>query len=421
MKVSVPKESSAGERRVALVPEIVQRLTESGIEVVVEPGAGAGAHHPDDAYREAGASVEDGSGLTGEVVAKVAPPSAEEIARLRPNVVIVGFLNPLSNAEGVRALAAAGVTSFAMEAIPRITRAQSMDALSSQATVSGYRAALIAQQELGRFFPMLTTAAGTIRPASVLILGAGVAGLQAIATARRLGAVVMAFDVRSAVKEQIESLGARFLELDMGLDDAEAAGGYARQLTDEEQQRQRELLAEQIGRMDAVISTAAVPGRPAPLLVIEDAVRRMKPGSVIVDLAAETGGNCELTRPGETVVEHDVTIVGPLNLPATMPDHASQLYAKNVQNLVELMVEEGELKLDFDDEVLAGACITRGGEIVHEGARQAAGEPPREPEPASSGAEDPPAAGGAPGDEAPSDDPDRDAGLEAPRPDPSGS
>ena len=263
-----------------------------------------------------------------------------------------------------------------MEAIPRITRAQSMDALSSQATVGGYLAALMAAQELPRFFPMLTTAAGTIRPAKVLVLGAGVAGLQAIATARRLGAHVQAFDVRSAVKEQIESLGARFLELDMGLEDAEAAGGYARQLTDEEQQRQRELLADEMAGMDVVISTAAVPGRKAPLLVIEDAVKRMKPGSVIVDLAAETGGNCELTEPGKTVVKHDVTIVGPLNLAGTMPDHASQLYARNVQSLLELMVgEDGALELDFEDEIIAGACITRDGEIVHEGARKAAGTP----------------------------------------------
>jgi H+-translocating NAD(P) transhydrogenase subunit alpha len=373
MKVSVPKESASGERRVALVPEVVERMTRNGLEVAIEPGAGAGAHHPDAAYEEAGASV-GGSGFDGEVVAKVGPPSAEEIGTLARGGVLIGFLQPLTAADTVRGLADAGVTSFAMEAIPRITRAQSMDALSSQATVAGYRAALIASQELGRFFPMLTTAAGTVRPATVLVLGAGVAGLQAIATARRLGAVVQAFDVRSAVKEQIESLGARFLELDMGLEDAEAAGGYARQLTDEEQQRQRELLAEQIGRVDAVISTAAVPGRPAPLLVIEDAVRNMKPGSVIVDLAAETGGNCELTEPGETVVKHDVTIVGPLNLPSSMPDHASQLYAKNVQNLIELMAgEEGALELDFEDEVLAGACITRDGEIVHEGARQAVG------------------------------------------------
>jgi NAD(P) transhydrogenase subunit alpha len=374
MKVSVPKESAAGERRVALVPEVVQRLAQGGLEVAIEPGAGQGAHHPDSSYEEAGATV-GSSGFDGDVVAKVALPSADEIGRLSQDSVLIGFLQPLTAADTARALADAGVTSFAMEAIPRITRAQSMDALSSQATVAGYRAALIVAQELPRFFPMLTTAAGTVRPATVLVLGAGVAGLQAIATSRRLGAVVQAFDVRAAVKEQIESLGARFLELDMGLEDAEAAGGYARQLTEEEQQRQRELLAEQIGKVDAVISTAAVPGRPAPLLVIEDAVRRMKPGSVIVDLAAETGGNCELTEPGETVVKHDVTIVGPINLPSTMPDHASQLYSKNVQSLIELMVsDEGQLELDFEDEIIAGACITRGGEIVHEGARKAAGQ-----------------------------------------------
>ena len=373
MKISVPKETAAGERRVALVPEVAQRLVQpGGHEVVVESGAGAGAHHPDAEYTEAGTTI--GDGFSGDVVAKVGPPSAEEIGRLPQGAVLVGFLQPLTATDTVRALAEAGVTAFAMEAIPRITRAQSMDALSSQATVAGYRAALIAAQELGRFFPMLTTAAGTVRPATVMVLGAGVAGLQGIATARRLGAVVQAFDVRAAVKEQIESLGARFLELDLGLEDAEAAGGYARQLTDEEQQRQRELLAEEIGKVDAVISTAAVPGRPAPLLVIENAVKNMKPGSVIVDLAAETGGNCELTEPGQTVVKHDVTIVGPLNLASSMPDHASQLYAKNVQNLVELMVsEEGGLELDFEDEIIAGACITRDGEIVHEGAKAAVG------------------------------------------------
>jgi H+-translocating NAD(P) transhydrogenase subunit alpha len=356
---------------VALVPEVVERLVGAGASVTVERGAGEAAHQPDDAYERAGATL--GDGFSGEVVAKVAPPSAEEVAQLGRGTVLIGFLQPLSAHDTVRALAEAGITSFAMEAIPRITRAQSMDALSSQATVGGYLAALIAAQELPRFFPMLTTAAGTVRPAKVLVLGAGVAGLQAIATARRLGAVVQAFDVRSAVKEQIESLGARFLELDMGLEDAEAAGGYARQLTDEEQQRQRELLAEEIGKVDAVVSTAAVPGRPAPLLVTEQAVRNMTPGSVIVDLAAETGGNCELTEPGETVVRHDVTIAGPLNLASTMPDHASSLYARNVQSLLDLMIgEEGALSLDFEDEVLKGACITRDGEIVHEGAKQAA-------------------------------------------------
>jgi NAD(P) transhydrogenase subunit alpha len=369
MKVSVPKETAAGERRVALVPELVRRLARSGVESVVESGAGAAAHQSDLAYVEAGAEI--GDGFSGDVVAKVAPPSAAEVGRLREGGVLVGFLQPLTAADTVRALADAGVTSFAMEAIPRITRAQSMDALSSQATVTGYLAALIAARALPRFFPMLTTAAGTVRPARVLVLGAGVAGLQAIATARRLGAAVQAFDVRAAVKEQIESLGARFLELDMGLEDAEAAGGYARALTEDEEQRQRELLAEAIAGMDAVICTAAVPGRPAPLLVTGQAVRDMKPGSVIVDLAAETGGNCELTEPGETVVREDVTILGPFGLASDMADHASSLYARNVQALLELMVTDGELILDFEDEILAGACITRDGRIVHEGARQA--------------------------------------------------
>ncbi len=371
MNFSVPKEVAAGETRVAVVPEVADRLVKAGLEVTIETGAGDAAHQPDEAYVEAGATV--GDGWSGDVVAKVAPPSAEEIGRLGQSAVLIGFLQPLTAGDTIRALAEAGVTSFAMEAIPRISRAQSMDALSSQATVAGYRAAQIAAQELPRFFPMLTTAAGTVRPAKVLVLGAGVAGLQAIATARRLGAIVQAFDVRSAVKEQIESLGARFLELDMGLEDAEAAGGYARQLTDEEQARQRDLLAVEIGKMDVVISTAAVPGRRAPLLVTEQAVRNMAPGSVIVDLAAETGGNCELTETGETVVKEGVTLVGPVNLPASMPDHASSLYARNVQSLLELMVKEGELVLDFDDEVIAGACITREGEIVHERAREAAG------------------------------------------------
>jgi NAD(P) transhydrogenase subunit alpha len=356
---------------VALVPEVVARLVKAAeVSVTVEAGAGESAHQPDSAYEKAGAEL--GDGFSGQVIAKVAPPSADEIGRLGRSTVLIGFLQPLTAHDTVRALADAGVTSFAMEAIPRITRAQSMDALSSQATVGGYRAALIAAEHLPRFFPMLTTAAGTVRPAKVLVLGAGVAGLQAIATARRLGAAVQAFDVRSAVKEQIESLGARFLELDMGMEDAEAAGGYARQLTEEEQQRQRELLAEEIGNVDAVISTAAVPGRPAPLLVTEQAVRNMKPGSVIVDLAAETGGNCELTEPGQTIVRDGVTIAGPLNLASTMPDHASSLYARNVQSLLELMVKEGELTLDFEDEILKGACITRDGEIVHEGAREGA-------------------------------------------------
>ena len=294
----------------ALVPEAVQRLAKSGIDVVVESGAGTEAGQTDAAYEEAGPRWGTGSAARWwPRWPRRRPRRSGGSAR---GSVLIGFLNPLGGGDMVRALADAGVTSFAMEAIPRITRAQSMDALSSQATVAGYRAALIAAQELPRFFPMLTTAAGTVRPAKVLVLGAGVAGLQAIATARRLGAVVQAFDVRSAVKEQIESLGARFVELDMGLEDAEAAGGYARALTEEEQERQRGLLAEVIGQVDAVISTAAVPGRRAPLLVTEQAVKNMKPGSVVVDLAAETGGNCALTEPGETVVKEGVTIAGPL-------------------------------------------------------------------------------------------------------------
>jgi NAD(P) transhydrogenase subunit alpha len=303
---------------------------------------------------------------------KVAPPNEEETSRLGSGTVLIGFLQPLTNGPGISAIARTGATSFALEAVPRISRAQSMDALSSQANIAGYRAALIGAQELGRYYPMLMTAAGTIRPATVLVLGAGVAGLQAIATARRLGAVVQGFDVRAAVKEQVESLGAHFLEFDLG-GDLEGAGGYAKELTPEQQARQQELMAEAIGKVDVVITTAAVPGRRAPVLVTEDAVRRMKPGSVIVDLAAETGGNCELTEAGESVVVHDVKILGPLNVPSTMAEHASQLYARNVQSLLGLMLKEGEVELDFEDEVIAGACITRGGEIVHEGAKQAAG------------------------------------------------
>ncbi|MFL5819142.1 MAG: Re/Si-specific NAD(P)(+) transhydrogenase subunit alpha [Solirubrobacteraceae bacterium] len=375
MKVGVPKETAEGERRVALVPEVARKLAADGHEVVIEADAGAAALIPDSLFEEAGATVTDDSDAVwgADVVAKVQRPSAQEIERLGADSVLIGFLAPLTAPDTVRALAASGVTAFAMEAIPRISRAQSMDALSSQSNVAGYRAALLGAQLMGRFYPMLMTAAGTVRPAKVLVLGAGVAGLQAIATARRLGAGVVGFDVRAAVKEQVESLGAGFLELDLGTD-AEAESGYARELSAEEQERQRELLADAIEDVDVAISTALVPGRPAPLLITEDAVRRMKPGSVVVDLAAEAGGNCELSEPGQTVVRHDVTIAAPLNLPSTMAEHASQLYARNVQSLLGLMAnEEGELELDFDDEVIAGACITRGGEIVHEGARNAAG------------------------------------------------
>ncbi|HEV7174539.1 MAG TPA: Re/Si-specific NAD(P)(+) transhydrogenase subunit alpha [Solirubrobacteraceae bacterium] len=374
MQIGVPRETTQGERRVALVPEVVGKLKDQGLDVVVERGAGAGALIPDEQYEQAGARMVDDAGAVYEsdVVVKVAPPTAEEVKRLHSDGVLIGFLQPLSAGDTIRAIAETGATSFAMESVPRISRAQSMDALSSQANIAGYRGALIGAQELGRFYPMLMTAAGTIRPATVLVLGAGVAGLQAIATARRLGAVVQGFDVRAAVKEQVESLGAKFLEFDLG-GDLEGTGGYAKELTPEQQAKQQELMAEAIGKTDVVITTAAVPGRRAPILVTEEAVKLMKPGSVIVDLAAETGGNCALSEPGETVIRHDVKILAPLNVPSTLPEHASQLYARNIQSLLGLMIVEGELKLDFEDEVIAGACITRGGEIVNEGAKAAAG------------------------------------------------
>ncbi|MEA2351064.1 MAG: H+-translocating transhydrogenase subunit alpha [Thermoleophilaceae bacterium] len=374
MRVGVPNQSAAGETRVAITPDVVRRLANRKVDVLLESGAGAGAHLSDAAFQEAGASVGSAEDAWGsEIVAVVRAPAADAIGRLSRGAVVIGFLNPLVDADTARALASAGATSFAMEAIPRITRAQSMDALSSQATVAGYRAVLLAAEGLDRFFPMLTTAAGTIKPATVLVLGAGVAGLQAIATARRLGAVVTGYDVRDAVREQVESLGARFLQLQLEAD-AEGSGGYAKELAEEQQRRQQEAMAEAIGRFDVVITTAAVPGRRAPLLVTAAAVEGMKPGSVIVDLAAATGGNCELTEPGETVERHDVKILGPLDLASEMPEHASQLYARNVQSLLELLIsDEGALNLNWEDEILAGACITRDGEIVHEGAKQAAG------------------------------------------------
>jgi NAD(P) transhydrogenase subunit alpha len=372
MKIGVPKETAEGERRVALVPEIVRKLSGNGIEVLVQSGLGEGALLSDALYEEAGAKVVEDP-WSADVIVKVAPPSAEEAGRLNSDTVLIGFLQPLTNGPGIQAIARTGATSFALESVPRISRAQSMDALSSQANIGGYKAVLISATEIGRFFPMLMTAAGTIRPATVLVLGAGVAGLQAIATARRLGAVVQGFDVRAAVKEQVESLGAKFLEFDLG-GDLEGEGGYARELTPEQQARQQELMAEAIGKVDVVITTAAVPGRRAPILVTEQAVKLMKPGSVIVDLAAETGGNCELTQPGKTVIEHDVKILGPLNVPSTMAEHASQLYARNIDALLGLMIsEDGELSLDFEDEIIKGACITRGGEIVNEAAAKAAG------------------------------------------------
>ncbi len=354
MRVGVPKETAAGERRVALVPETVPRLGE-GVEVVVEAGAGSSAGFTDDAYREAGATV--GDPWTAEIVVKVAAPSAEETGRLHSGHALIAFLQPLTDHEGVQRLSAAGVDGFALESVPRITRAQPMDALSSQATVGGYKAALIAADRLPRFFPMLMTAAGTIPPAKVLVLGAGVAGLQAIATTRRLGAVVSGFDVRPAVREQVESLGATFL--DLGIQGEETEGGYARELTPEQQVEQQAELQARIPQFDAVITTAAIPGRPAPKLISADAVRAMRPGSVIVDLAAETGGNCELTQPGAEIVESGVTIVGTTNLPSTMATHASQLLSRNMASLIGLFVKDGALALDWDDEIVSGACVTR--------------------------------------------------------------
>ena len=353
--VGVPRESAAGERRVALVPKVVERLRASGLDVVVEPGAGSAALIPDDAYVRAGATL--GDPWSASVVVKVAPPSRDEIARLKSGAVLIGFLAPLTDPDGVAALADAGITGFAMESVPRISRAQTMDALSSQANVAGYRAAMLAAERLTRFFPMLTTAAGTVPPAKVLVLGVGVAGLQALATARRLGAHTTGYDVRPEVAEQVRSVGAQWLDLGI---EATGEGGYARALTDAERAEQQRQLAQAIGGFDAVITTALVPGRTAPTLVTAEAVKGMRPGSVVVDLAGESGGNCELSEPGETVVVHDVTIAAPLNLPATMPEHASELYARNVQALLDLLVDaDGALAIDFGDEVVAGACVTR--------------------------------------------------------------
>jgi proton-translocating NAD(P)+ transhydrogenase subunit alpha len=356
VRIGVPKETAAGERRVALVPEVVAKLVEPGHEVVVERGAGSAASFEDTGYDEAGATLAE-EAWDADVVLKVQRPAADEVERLRPGGALIGFLQPLTDREGIERLSRQNIVGFAMESIPRITRAQSMDALSSQATVGGYKAALIAADSLPRFFPMLTTAAGTVHPAKVLVLGAGVAGLQAIATARRLGAVVHGFDVRPVVKEQVESLGAKFL--DLRVRGEETAGGYAAELTAEQQAQQQAELEQRLPEYDAVITTAAIPGRPAPKLIPAAAVSAMRPGSVIVDLAADTGGNCELTEPGRDVVRDAVLIVGRLNLPSEMPYHASQLYARNLQALLLHLAPDGDLVLDFEDEITAAACVTR--------------------------------------------------------------
>ena len=359
MKVAVPNEAGSGERRVALVPDSVARLTAAGFAILVEEGAGATAGFDDGEYRAAGADVVPRAELLAgvEAVARVGAPSAAEVAELAPGTVLVGFLSPLTDAAGIDRLAERGVVAFALESFPRTTRAQAMDALSSQSTVAGYKATILAADRLPRLFPLLMTAAGTVAPAKVLVLGAGVAGLQAIATARRLGAVVSGFDVRPAVREQVESLGAAFL--DLGVQGAETEGGYAAELTPEQQAQQQAALEERIPDFDVVITTALVPGRPAPRLIPATAVERMRPGSVIVDLAAETGGNCELTEPGSEVERGGVQIVGLTDLAARMPYHASQLYSRNVTALLQHLAPGGELTLDFDDEITAGACVTR--------------------------------------------------------------
>jgi NAD(P) transhydrogenase subunit alpha len=376
MRLAVPKETAPSERRVALVPDVVRKLTARGIEVAVERGAGDGAQIPDSAFEEAGAALVDREAVwSADGVITIAPPDPADIARMRQDALLIGFLQPLTSGATARAARDAKVTALAMEAIPRISRAQAMDALSSQASIAGYEAVLIAARELPRYLPNLTTAAGAIPPALVLVLGAGVAGLQALATARRLGARTTGYDVRPEVAEQVKSLGAQFLDLGI---EAAGEGGYARELTAEERAQQQQALTDAIKGFDVVITTALVPGRPAPKLVTAEAVEGMKPGSVVVDLAGETGGNCELTEPGQTVVKHGVTICSPLDLPSDLPQHASQLFARNVQELLGLIVEDGEegaaakLSLDFEDEVVAGSCVARGGEIVHPGAKAAA-------------------------------------------------
>jgi len=368
--VGVPKETAPLEQRVALVPEVVAKLVKSGVDVVVEAGAGEGAYVSDDAFAQAGARVGTRTeAYAAEVIARVQPPSSEDLGLLASGHTLVGFLRPLDDPQGVARLAATGVTALAMELVPRTTRAQRMDALSAMATVAGYRAVLLAAGTLPKFFPLLTTAAGTVRPATVLVLGAGVAGLQAIATARRLGAVVSAYDVRAAAAEQVESVGGRFVTLDFDTTGAEGAGGYAAALDEERQRRQVELLVPHVGAADVVICTALVPGMPAPLLVSEDAVRAMAPGSVIVDLAAPNGGNCALTRRGDVAEVGGVRIFGPLNLAAEMPVHASQMYARTVAAMISEFLKDGEFRKDFDDDIFSSACVTHDGQVTNERVR----------------------------------------------------
>jgi H+-translocating NAD(P) transhydrogenase subunit alpha len=400
VKLAVIKESRPGEARVAIVPEVASKLVKAGIEVVVESGAGSAARFSDERYREAGATVvpDAGSALDGaSIVALVQPPAVDEVANLPDGVSLISFLQPVAAAETVRALAAKGATVYSLDLLPRISRAQSMDALSSQATVAGYRAGLSAAEHLAKFFPMFMTAAGTVPPAKVLVMGAGVAGLQAIATARRLGAVVRAYDVRAAAKEEVQSLGAKFVELDLETQDG--AGGYAKEQSPEYLARQQELLAAEVAASDVVITTAQIPGRRAPVLVTRGMVEGMSEGAVIIDMAADSGGNCELSVPGEDVLFNGVTVVGLTNPPASMPTHASFLYARNIANLLGLLVKDGELAPDFEDEIVAGTCVVRNGEVMHGPTAEALGLAPPKP----------PGAPAAPSAEATATDPAGDA------------
>ncbi|MGA9335083.1 MAG: Re/Si-specific NAD(P)(+) transhydrogenase subunit alpha [Rudaea sp.] len=368
--IGVVRETASGERRVALTPDVAKKLKAKGVGLLIEHNAGAGASFPDAAYKDTEVVADARSALgRSDVLLTVAPPTLEEIAALKPGTITIGYLSPHLAPERIKALRDAKITSFAMELLPRTTRAQAMDVLSSQAGVAGYKAVLIAAEASPKFFPMLTTAAGTIRPSKVLIIGAGVAGLQAIATARRLGAQVEGFDVRPETKEQIQSLGAKFLDLGVS---AAGTGGYARELTAEERAQQQAALAEHLKGIDVIVTTAAVPGRKAPRIISKAMVDGMKAGAVIVDIAAETGGNCEVTEAGKTVTTgNGVTVIGPMNLAATTPIHASEMYAKNLYNFLELSIAEGgELKLDWDDELIAKTCVTHAGEIKHEPTKQ---------------------------------------------------
>jgi NAD(P) transhydrogenase subunit alpha len=366
MIVGVPKETVPGERRVALVPDLVSKLVKAGVNVLLEPGAGEAAGFPDQAYVDKGARLEAEALTQADILLKVQPPTDEEIPRMKQRATLIGFVQPYSNADGIRAMAARWIRVFAMELMPRITRAQSMDALSAMSTVSGYKAVLIAANHLPKFFPLLMTAAGTLSPARVFVIGAGVAGLQAIGTARRLGAVVEAYDTRPVVKEQVESLGAKFAELGLETQDAQDQGGYAKAQSEEFYRKQQEMMLKYVSAADVVIPTALVPGKRAPVLITEEMVQAMRPGSVIVDLAAEQGGNCALTEPGKEVVRHGVVLSGPLNLPSTVPFHASQMYARTVTNYLAHLLKDGKIQMDLTDELTRGPLVTQQGEILHE-------------------------------------------------------